>query len=71
LAAAHASENSLLIKQPSVLALADLLRLLKTIPYKEADLSLPWQNFDIAHELTSKGTQKFVADYRSTLRRSA
>jgi len=44
---------------------------LKLIPYKELDLNLPWQSFDIAHELTTKGIQKFVADYRSTLKRSA
>jgi transaldolase len=44
---------------------------LKAIPYKELDLNLPWQSFDIAHELTKKGIQKFVADYESTLRRSA
>jgi transaldolase len=44
---------------------------LKTIPYKELDLNLPWQGFDTAHELTTKGIQKFVADYQSTLRRSA
>jgi len=46
-------------------------KLLKTIPYKELDLNLPWESFDIAHELTTKGIQKFVADYQSTLRRSA
>jgi transaldolase len=44
---------------------------LKTIPYKQLDLNLPWQSFDIAHELTTKGIQKFVADYRSTLKDSA
>ena len=44
---------------------------LKPIPYKELDFNLPWQSFDIAHELTTKGIQKFVADYRSTLKRSA
>lgn len=44
---------------------------LKAIPYKPLDLDLPWQSFDIAHELTSKGIQNFVTDYRSTLRRSA
>jgi hypothetical protein len=44
---------------------------LKAIPDKPLDLGLPWQSFDIAHELTSKGIQKFVADYQSTLRRSA
>jgi transaldolase len=46
-------------------------QLLKPIPYKELDLSLAWQSIDIAHELTTKGIQKFVADYRSTLKRSA
>ena len=44
---------------------------LKPIPYKVLDLDLPWQSFNIAHELTTRGIQKFVADYRSTLKRSA
>jgi len=44
---------------------------LKAIPYKALDLNRPWQSFDIAHDLTTVGIQKFVADYRSTLRRSA
>jgi transaldolase len=44
---------------------------LKAIPYKALDLKRPWHSFDIAHELTTVGIQKFVADYRSTLRRSA
>ena len=44
---------------------------LKPIPYRELDLNLPWQSFNIAHDLTTKGIQKFVADYRSTLKRSA
>ena len=46
-------------------------KVLKALPYKELDLSLPWESFDIAHELTTKGIQKFVADYRSTLKRTA
>jgi transaldolase len=44
---------------------------LKAIAYKALDLTQPWESFDLAHELTTKGIQKFVADYRSTLRRSA
>ena len=44
---------------------------LRTIPYKSLDLSLPWESFDIRHELTTKGIQQFVADYKSTLKRSA
>jgi len=46
-------------------------KLLKPIPYKGLDLKLPWDSFDLAHEPTTKGIQKFVADYQSTLRRSA
>ena len=41
------------------------------IPYKKLDLNLPWESFDIAHELTTKGIRKFVADYENTLRPSA
>jgi transaldolase len=44
---------------------------LKPIAYKELEVDLPWDSFDLAHELTTKGIQKFVADYLSTLRRSA
>ena len=40
----------------------------RPIPYEELDLALPWETFDIAHELTTKGLQKFAADYRKTLR---
>ena len=43
---------------------------LRAIPYQELDLKLPWQSFEIAHELTNMGIQKFVADYQSTVRRS-
>jgi transaldolase len=43
---------------------------LKTISYEVLDLNRQWESFDIAHELTTKGIQKFVADYQSTLRRS-
>jgi transaldolase len=44
---------------------------LKSTPYKDLDLSLPWESFNLAHELTTKGIKKFVADYQSTLKRSA
>jgi transaldolase len=45
-------------------------KLLGAIPYKNLDLDQPWESFNLAHELTTKGIQKFVADYNSTLRRS-
>src|SRR5215470_9513439 len=39
------------------------------IPYKELDLEQAWDAFDIQHELTRKGIEKFAADYRATLSR--
>ena len=44
---------------------------LRAIPYKSVDLNLPWESFDIRHELTTKGIQQFVSDYKSTLKQSA
>jgi transaldolase len=44
---------------------------LKQIPYQELDLEHPWESFDIRHELTRKGVEKFAADYRATLSRPA
>lgn len=46
-------------------------RNLKPISYEELDLSSPWDRFDIAHELTKKGIEKFVSDYESTLQHTA
>jgi transaldolase len=36
---------------------------LKTIPYKEIDLSKPWKKLDISHDLTVKGMERFSADW--------
>ena len=44
---------------------------LKPIPYKQIDLDAPWESFDIRHELTVKGIERFVADYNSTLQLAA
>ena len=44
---------------------------LNPIEYKELDLNAPWESFDLSHELTTKGIQKFVADYEGTLRKTA
>ena len=44
---------------------------LRAIPYQSLDLNRPWEGFDIRHELTTKGIQQFVADYKSTLKQSA
>ena len=37
------------------------------IPYETLDLEQPWRSFDLDHQLTTKGIEKFVADYRATL----
>jgi transaldolase len=44
---------------------------LRAIPYQSLDFNRPWEGFDIRHELTTKGIQQFVADYKSTLKQSA
>ena len=41
------------------------------IPYEELNLEQPWEQFNIEHELTRKGIQKFVSDYKSTLRKAS
>lgn len=41
------------------------------IPCQELDLNQSWERFDIQHELTRKGIQKFVADYKSTIRQAS
>jgi transaldolase len=43
----------------------------RSIPYQELDLEQGWETFDIQHELTRKGIEKFAADYRATLSRPA
>lgn len=39
----------------------------RPIPYHELDLDQPWHTYDIAHELTAKGLEKFAEDYRRTV----
>jgi transaldolase len=45
-------------------------RPLKPVPYRSLDLHQAWERFDIRHELTIKGIQQFVADYKSTLKQA-
>ncbi|HWC19537.1 MAG TPA: transaldolase family protein [Terriglobales bacterium] len=40
---------------------------LTPIPYKDIKIDADWDTFDIRHDLTTKGIEKFVADYKSTL----
>jgi len=40
---------------------------LKEIAYKNIDLSKPWQEYDIHHELTDKGIEKFASDWNALI----
>jgi transaldolase len=40
---------------------------LKNIPYKDIDLSKNWQEYDIAHDLTDKGMEKFSKDWNDLI----
>lgn len=40
---------------------------LRPIPYEDLNLNASWESLDLKHELTDKGIEKFVADYKSTL----
>lgn len=40
---------------------------LKPIPYREIGLQRPWREYDIRHELTDKGMEKFSADWNSLI----
>ena len=43
---------------------------LQPIPYRELDLSKPWESFDLKHDLTTKGIERFVADFEKTLKQA-
>jgi len=40
---------------------------LTAIPYQSFDLSADWHTFDITHELTNKGLERFAADWNALL----
>lgn len=40
---------------------------LKPIPFREIDLSRPWEAYDIRHDLTDKGMEKFSADWNALI----
>jgi transaldolase len=44
---------------------------LRPIAYEEIDLNAAWESFDLKHDLTHKGIQRFVDDYKSTLKSAA
>ena len=40
---------------------------LKDIPYKDIDLAKNWQDYDVAHDLTTKGMEKFSKDWNDLI----
>ena len=42
-------------------------RALRPIPYKEIDLSRAWHKYDIRHDLTDKGMERFSQDWNSLI----
>lgn len=41
---------------------------LKDIPYKDLDLNQDWKKFNIKHELTDKGIEKFASDWNALIK---
>ncbi|RJQ45310.1 MAG: transaldolase, partial [Nitrospiraceae bacterium] len=42
---------------------------LKDIPYKDIDMYKNWQEYDISHDLTVKGMDKFSSDWNALIRK--
>ncbi len=40
---------------------------LKPIPYREIELSRTWESYDIRHDLTDKGMERFSADWNALI----
>ena len=40
---------------------------LKDIPYQQVDLNKPWADYDISHTLTTKGVERFAADWNALI----
>ena len=41
---------------------------LRPIPYREIDLGKKWEDYDIRHELTDKGMERFSADWNALIK---
>lgn len=41
---------------------------LKPIPYQKLDINAPWQSFDLHHDLTDKGIDRFSADWNALIK---
>lgn len=54
------------LKAESDMQKADSLQL-KAIPYENISLDKPWQEYNIKHELTDKGIEKFAQDWNNLI----
>ena len=43
---------------------------LTAIRYQDLDLSKKWQEYDISHDLTVKGMERFSADWNALIKQS-
>ncbi len=41
---------------------------MKSIPYRDIDLSKKWEEYDIRHDLTDKGMERFSADWNALIK---
>jgi transaldolase len=41
---------------------------LRPIPYREIELGKKWEDYDIRHELTDKGMERFSADWNALIK---
>lgn len=51
----------------SILNPSSLIPSLKPIPYQEISLTKSWQEYNIQHDLTDKGIEKFAADWNNLI----
>jgi transaldolase len=42
---------------------------LKSIPYKDIELTKKWHDYDISHDLTVQGMEKFSEDWNSLIKK--
>lgn len=55
------------IGKPKVIEVKKM-ELLKPIPYEEMSLDKPWQDYNVKHDLTDKGLEKFAIDWNSLIK---
>jgi transaldolase len=41
---------------------------MRGIPYRDIDLAKKWEEYDIRHDLTDKGMERFSADWNALIK---